>query len=799
MSKVFFFVAALLALAACHDLPALGTCGNGIAEQTLGEACDDAGDSATCTATCELRCTTSAVTADYVAVAQASDGTSRYCPGSTYRCGADLICRAPSGQFAAPDPALAFDITGSPVLGDLDGDGNIDLIGTSATSIVVRFGSTSTPLATAIEQQAPSSDAPYAIFDLAGPHADASKPATTIAVPTEGIALLGSDGERFSPELDLPIPVSGETSGLVVRDPDPALGDVVLGIASHGAAGSIAVIRAPIESTPGVPQLALPPCTAPGGAAWHTIATVAAPDRRSFVVVTGRDGTGAQPWHVCRYTQSGLSWTVADLELAAPAPSSIALGNLDGDACLELAIYGTSLAMLDASGADCSFAASPTPLPLVGTAAPVLAAGAIIPGDTDELVLGNGVYRQCTADCSPLGSWLRVVTPTATWTVAALSDLNGDGALDVVAARANDADVDVVRGGAVPNLYRANTNDPVTGLVAGDFDGDRLGDVALVESSGPGDRVSVLFGSRDATVGPAVAMSPVGGSLKLEVVHEVHWLPSTRGSDGIDDLLVLKAGTAAGLLIGDAARIMTTPRFPPNATGQPLGAIAAGAFGSDDTELLAITGTQIQLYNAPANDWAPPVPFGIALRPPVGALRDGTGHARAVAVGPGPRDVMIFGVRGSITMCPLTVGATPRELRAIDLDHDGVDELAVLANDDQGAPVLAIYTSTCPAKQIGADALDGCTDIVNAGRALVAICNIDDHPRGLYVVTPSAGQLVRAAAPFVVTDGDARFVTAGDFDGDGILDLAVGVQHGGAGVAVQRFRQCPAHDTRACE
>jgi hypothetical protein len=40
-------------------------------------------------------------------------------------------------------------------------------------------------------------------------------------------------------------------------------------------------------------------------------------------------------------------------------------------------------------------------------------------------------------------------------------------------------------------------------------------------------------------------------------------------------------------------------------------------------------------------------------------------------------------------------------------------------------------------------------------------------------------------------------VTAGDFDGDGVLDIAVGVHHG-ASVGIQLLKQCPAHDVRAC-
>ncbi|HEX4417093.1 MAG TPA: VCBS repeat-containing protein [Kofleriaceae bacterium] len=821
-------LAALVALAlagGCHDLPALGTCGNGIAEQANGEACDDPGDSATCTASCELRCTATAVNSAYVAVGSDAAGDPLYCPGASYHCGTDQVCRAPSGRFAPLAAALAFDVVGSPVIGDVDNDGLPDLVGTSATSIAVRFGSTEgTPLAAEVVQAAPSSDAPYAIFDLSGPHRDPTKSATTIAIPTEGVALLASDGERFAPQLDLAIPVTGEARGLIMRDPDPALGDVVLIVQSHSTTASIAVIRAPIDATPGVAMQVLPPCVGAGGQIWHTIDVVAAPDRRSFVLVTARDSASdpaGQPWHVCRYTQAGTAWTVADLDLAAPTPSSIVLANLDGDPCLELAVHRDAvpgLAMLDASGAGCDLAPAVTALPIAGAAATaaLLGAGAIVPGGVDELVLADGVYQACSGpgDCgaSAAGTFVRVATPSISWSAVALADLNGDGALDVVAARSGDPDVDVVRGGAVPNLYRASTSVPVTSLVAGDFDGDRLGDVAIVESGGAGDQVAVLFGTRDATLGAPVAMSPAGGTLRLDVVHEIHWLPTTRGSDGIDDLLVVdSSGTpAAGLLIGDAARLMTTPRFPPMATGTPLGAVAAGAFGSDDVEVLAVTGDQVQLYNVFANAWAPPATLGPQLRPPVGALRDGTGHARGAARGAGDHDLVVFGVRGAISICPGTAAGAPRELRGIDLDGDGTDELAVLADGDDGAATLQLFrAASCPLVEVGSAALAGCIDVAAAGSLLVALCRIGDDTsvRGLFTLAPSpssagagagaGSDLVRAAAPFATLDGEARFVTAGDYDGDGVLDLAVGVQHG-AETDVQLLHQCPAHDTRAC-
>jgi FG-GAP repeat protein len=234
--------------------------------------------------------------------------------------------------------------------------------------------------------------------------------------------------------------------------------------------------------------------------------------------------------------------------------------------------------------------------------------------------------------------------------------------------------------------------------------------------------------------------------------------------------------------------------------------VAAGRFGSDDLEILALTGAQAQLYNVMANSWAPPVDLGRQLDQPVAALRGGPAPTRAAARGDGDH-VVVFSMRGAVTTCEVTAAGTPIELRGIDIDSDGIDELAVFSIDGDGKRTLQLFRTTgCPLAPVAIDALTGCVDAVNTGKGLVAICRDpgaspspvmnDPAARALIEITNTGGQLAtRTLAPIT---GDARFVTAGDFDGDGVLDVAIGV-HRGSGVGVQLLRQCPAHDTRTCQ
>src|SRR6185295_9363516 len=124
----------------------------------------------------------------------------------------------------------------------------------------------------------------YAIFELPANRPDPLQSGTMISIPTEGVALLRSDGERFTPQLDLAIPIAGETQGLVVRDPDPTIGDVAIAVQSSSMDSSIAVVRPPI-GLPAIAMQILPPCVGAANQAWRTVDVKAAPDRRSFVVV----------------------------------------------------------------------------------------------------------------------------------------------------------------------------------------------------------------------------------------------------------------------------------------------------------------------------------------------------------------------------------------------------------------------------------------------------------------------------------------------------------------------------------
>ena len=809
----------LALLAGCADLPDLGVCGNGVIEAANGEACDDGRDTETCNASCELKCPTSQVD-DYVMV-RAEDEEDLYCPDETYACGLDRVCRQPSGALEDPSAALSFDVRQVPLVGDFDGDSYDDLIGASATSIFVRFGSPGTQLLSSLQtQEAPSSTSALVLFDVEDAALASS---VSIAAPTEGVALLRSDTEQFAPQLDF-VDMNFPTDRIaaVVRDPDPALGDVVITVKQTSATSDIAVARQPLKvgAFPGVAAANLPACSGTAGGAWRAVDVEVADDRRSFVVVTAKE-TAPPAWHLCRYTPNGTAWTLSSsIEFATPPPVTVTLANLDADACDELIGHSTvavNYARVDATGVDCAFVPGIATIAddVAGDALPIIGSGQIIPGGADELVTTQGVLECANATDCTAGLERRIEPTTAqAWTDAAITDLNGDGAADVVTARVGQDDIDVVRGGSTLNVYRSDTASAVIGTLAGDFDGDRLGDVALVESTQlSGDRMVVVFGTRDGILGAPRAMTDYGGKLKLHRLSAYHWVPTDRGADGIDDVLVVQTsgnGAVAGLSIGDATRLMTTPRFPPTVNStRDLGAVVAGRFGSEDVELLTISdssaaslNTTVQLYNVRGNTWATALTLPVDLRAPLGALRGAAmqGFAVGVTGSDAAPNLVTFSGRSPTPACTsTTVSAAPREMRGADLDRDGVDELVVYTGEGRARAVQVFDASKCPATRLAETALADCVDVANVGTKLFALCRLAamGQARLVFEVIRDNATFRRADEPTARLDGDGRFLSVGDFDGDGVLDLAV-VLAIGFEVNIQTLRQCPAHDTRRC-
>jgi hypothetical protein len=774
-------IALLVSLAACAELPELGVCGNGIVEADLGEACDGREG---CTETCEVACTIN------------TDGIGVCDDGQT--CGTDEVCRAPSGMFAPVGSPQIFNVAAR-TAGDFDVDGVVDLVGTSATEIVVLFGSaTGDPLTRAVSQDVPTSYSPPVLYERDVLNMNNSK--LSLAVPTDGIAVMVSDdGTSFMPRIEgtYSFPTSRKIDVVVA---DPVLGDVILEVADPAQPAVITVERTELPGA--VTAHELDDCTIMPAL---LIGASVSRDRRTLVV--GADRGNADDWVVCVYRQTvdGFEFSSRTVVNSAP-PTSLRLANLDADACEEIVIAraGTDTTIeVVRTNASCQFANSVTSLSggtLVGTSTPILATGPVLVPDRDAILLDNGVYVIDEGALVPVTPFVQA----RRWRDATVTDLNGDGIGDVVASLRDRRNVEIVRGGSAAGLnsYQVTTNAEVVEIKPGDFDGDGVGDAALVERSGNVERLAVLYGRVDGAVEPPLANSRFQGTIDIAPLRQISWGRTARGSDGVDDLFVkrtFQGMTTGDVVIGDASRILTMPTFPlPPRTS--IGTLAVGRMGTDvgAVAVRAVSPTSSELVTFDLLSTFTTVPLDDVL---VDTTEPGTVlHTEA-----GPLVAFVtttgFGVfdRTGVQCTGAPTGEATL-LHAVDLDGDGFDELAAYITDEMtDEERVRVYDVTGGAAcQIGeellADALATCFDVARVDTTVVATCKAGVFDPGVYRIVDG----VREEAPFVEFDGSPRVITAADYDGDGVTDLAIALLRGGGLGSVQVVRQCPAHDTRGC-
>ena len=772
---------ALAVLAACAELPELGVCGNGIVEADNGEACDG---TTGCTASCEVAC-----------------GEERTCEeGQT--CGVDGVCRAPSGLFAPVGSPQTFDMS-SFHGGDFDADGIVDLVGSSGTAVGVLFGSSSgSPLTSGLLQEAPSSDSPPVIYERDVTNPGASKVA--IAIPTDGIALMVSDSETLMPRIEGKYPFDMTDKVIVALvDPDAALGDVIVEVTRPAQFGSVDVKRAAIGV---VGSRDLDECALNA----RLVGISVSRDRHSLMLAVRIAGISNQ-FRLCEYRDLGQA--PAKTTVNSAPPDSIILANIDPDRCDEIVIaqstvVDTTVQFVDVSGADCTtVAGGPTGLTngVLAGANDLLAAGRVVSPDRDAIVLGNGLYE--VVDGVP--PTLRPLTPpmvAGRWLAATVTDLDGDGAGDVVASLRDQQNLEVVRGGpqAGLNMYEVSTGVPVTAMRPGDFDGDGYGDAALIES-GNGQRVSVLYGRPDGKVEPPRPNSRFQGVLVPAVLRRFGWENTSRGRDGIDDLFLVRTVndstpvTTAGVLIGDPSRVMTMPVFPDLLTS--VGTLAVGRLDGTTVSAVAVrpvsaTASEMLGFDLETQFAPTPVPLpGFAVDATVQGtvLRTAGESLVAILTHDGPRAFDRTGVQCS---------GAPEGLddliaiHAVDVDGDGLDELAVF---HENTLQLQVYDVTGGAAcafgpELLVGALDGCIDVARIGDSTVVTCKrTTELPPRLYRLVDG----IREATPIADLDGTPGIITPGDYDGDGVTDLAIVISRAGIR-SIQFARQCPAHDTRGC-
>lgn len=451
------------------------------------------------------------------------------------------------------------------------------------------------------------------------------------------------------------------------------------------------------------------------------------------------------------------------------------------------------------------------------------------PSDQTIVVFPRFVMGETTATYSAGKVTLEGITvwgqPGKPWTVALIDDLNGNGLIDVVAASSEASDIDFLNGttSILFNPSRIRTDSPVRTLTAADYDGDLINDLGFVEIGAGGgdvDAIGVAYGR------PAGAPE---NPLRLGYFPNIIQAKSAKAS-GRGDMLQLgivyegEANTdLIAILTGEGDRQLLAP-FGVGAQDSPTsfvqtaptvlipgnydGSGVPGVFLLGDD--IATTGSSDPLGTLRA--WFVPgrtgARFDTAITTPKltnisvnGALGvAATGRSADLngdkldevvfltpnELGSAPR-LMIASVKaGKIVMGTpqaiphVATGPVARlDLRLADVDGDGRIDAIILAQSLLRPTVLVAFGD-------GAGGFDLAGAVVipmkeGMRQLAIATVQLDTDPAAEVLIANAEGTFAinavgRKLEPTrILPPADA--VTSGDFDGDGLPDIALSKEH----------------------
>lgn len=623
-----------LSMAACTPLQTLaeGACGNGVVdanedcEPFNGSefACRPPGDVMECTIVCH------------------DDGA---CP-TGYGCGVGDVCRKPGGSFEATPFVQAGSKADMLLAGDFDADRRQDVVAVEPGRARIYFADASGNL----DQTTVTSVLPPAVGKL-GPLAagDAEGPFDTtddLVLPLSlGIGALLSEGNRSfkskaygSITLDtilLDIPAYGKVT-FDILDAVPVPVDAVpssVGETSGDETAVLMELETTLQNGTTVDVTVFAPFASGGDAALFALADTRI-DQLSGPPVTGNldadaceeiafPQTGAthlSVYKLCRPVGPvGFDWAdfkkeedaiVADVALGGEISGRAFAVDVNGDGSLDLAVpvtAGSGQELRVAYGTGTGAFHSTSPLPAGEVPDNQAARYASLPGspltladlDGDGVidVVDTGGVSRGGAVMAPGGKteaaflpWYPAQRP---WTDAVVTDINGDGLADVLASSDGATDIDVLLGhpSGFWNPSQISTDGTVSQLVAGDFDGDLVGDVVYDDILSPAE--SLLLISYGRTSGGPEDASEVATFESVErlVAGDVR----SFGADSITDLgaMTLKAETDVE---GNGAKERAFSFFPGTATRLLQAPLVLGESGQSADVPLS---TALGLVDAP--------------------------------------------------------------------------------------------------------------------------------------------------------------------------------------------------------
>jgi hypothetical protein len=475
------------------------------------------------------------------------------------------------------------------------------------------------------------------------------------------------------------------------------------------------------------------------------------------------------------------------------SPNSIVAVDLNGDGRLDLAVtsqYDYTVSVLLGNG-DGTFQPAMS-FPTGGTFSTAIVAGDFNRDGKFDLALVNLNYGNTPTVAVLLGNGDGTLQAPVTYNLPSFygssalvtADLNGDGYLDL-AAIAGNSTIAVLLGngdGSFQNAVSYSTGPGASGIAVGDFNGDGELDIATANSSNY--TYSILLGNGDGTFqSPQTYASPAGPSIIATA--------DVNGDGKVD--LVVAGGATFGVLLGNGNGTFQT-EADYSAGGQPT-SMAINDFTGDGKLDLAATingqpGSVLVLVNRGDGSFfsSATTPFGTVGEPDVAptaplAFGDfrGIGRQDLATVNQTQNTVAVLLNNGDGTFQPhvdYAVGSEPVAVVSADLNRDGNLDLIVLNGNNNFPGSVSILLGN------GDGTFRTQVDYPVAGWATsVAVGDFNgDGVPDLAVTNVSLGTV-----SILLGNGDGTFrtkvdyksgtnaqmVAVGDFNGDGKLDLAV--------------------------
>ncbi len=417
----------------------------------------------------------------------------------------------------------------------------------------------------------------------------------------------------------------------------------------------------------------------------------------------------------------------------------------------------------------------------------------------------------------------------------AAADFNGDGSLDLAVTDASRNEVQILLGNGdgsfqAPRRFAAGNNP--SSVVVGDFNGDGIPDLAVTGSSNSSGFVSVLLGNGDGSFQPArtisfgtlrtpvsLAVGDFNGDGILDLAASVYsngggfvsvLLGNGDGSFRLFRTFVTESNSSflvEGDFNGDGNTDLAVANQSSNNVseflgtgdgdfqtaytigGVPAASVVVGDFNGDGIPDLAagggsavsvLLGTGDGSFQPAQTFAAGPSPLDVAVGDFNG---DGIPDLAVVNAGSGTVSVLLGNGDGSFQAArTFATGPYPMALAVGDFNGDGIPDLAVTDYGDfygNGGDVSVLLGngdgSFQPAHTFATGDGTGnlaVGDFNGDGIPDLAVVNFT-YPNGTVSVLLGNGDGSFQPAQTFQTPSDPVFVAVGDFNGDGILDLAV--------------------------